>query len=202
MNILKKNLRNTLLFAAVTAAVPVAMAVKIDGAISFDGSTTLDAPIPGASAFLDFTEVRVSIGTQLGDYVGTGGSDVVMNPLTFSPFEAPMSALWSFTDDGKDYSFWLDSLNTVERTNLGAGLYQLSVSGGGTASISGFEDTAGVFSITTTGNTEATALGFGAFTFATETDSVPDGGSAAMLLGAGLLGLAVVQRKMKYRAEN
>lgn len=202
MNILKKNLRNTLLFAAVTAAVPVAMAVKISGAISFDGSTTLDAPIPGASSFLDFTDVRVSTGTQMGDYLGTGGANVSMNGITFSPFEAPMSALWSFTDDGKDYSFWLDSLTSVERTNLGSGLHQLSLSGSGTASITGFEDTGGVFSITTTGNTEATSLGFGAFTFATQTDSVPDGGSAAVLLGAGLLGLAVVQRKMKYRVNN
>lgn len=183
---------------AIFALTPLLGAIPITGHIAFDGSTTLDAPIPSATAFLSFTNAKVSVGTQAGSYVGTGGTSVMMEALQFSPFVLPAAPLWSFTSGAVDYSFTLTSLSAVSVTDLGNGLYSLNVAGSGMASVTGYDDTNGVFSVTTTGNASATELGFGAFTFTAA--RVPDAGSTLAILGLGLFGLIVLSRSRKLAA--
>lgn len=183
---------------AIFALTPLVGAIPITGHIAFDGSTSLDAPIPGATAFLSFTNAKVSVGTQAGTYLGTAGTSVMMEALQFSPFVLPAAPLWSFTSGAVDYSFELTSLSAVTVTDLGGGLYSLNVAGKGMAAVTGYDDTAGAFSITTTGNASATDLGFGAFTFTAE--QVPDAGSTLAILGLGLFGLMVLRRSREFAA--
>lgn len=178
-----------------------ASAAPINGEIAFSGSMTLDSAIPTAKAFTSFSAVSVSTGTQSGDYLGTALTPVSMNTFVFDPLVLPGSPypLWSFSHDGKDYSFALTSLTLKEVTTTpGSPLRGLRVTGLGIASITGFDDTYGGFSITTTGNTTATQLGFGSFTFATGREvPVPDGGATFVLLGSSFLGFVILKKAVR-----
>lgn len=180
---------------ALLAAAPLtASAVFIEGRISFSGSVGLDAPILTTTAFTSFSGVEVTLGTQMGDYLGTGGTTgVSMSGFQFDPTlnPDPVAPLWEFTVGPTTYSFDLENLVSVTRSNLGAGLYSLQVAGTGTASITGFDDTPGAFSVTTTGDDDDTSLGFGSFTFVEGREVVPDGGASVFLLGFSLLGVCV-----------
>lgn len=168
-----------------------ASAVMIEGSVAFDGSVSLDSPIPTATKFVSFTNAKVSTGTQTGDYVGTVGTTVSMESLDFSPFSVPTDPFWSFSFGGLDYAFTLDSLVTADIEFLGAGLWRLGVAATGVAMITGYDATPGAFSITTTGDASATDLGFGSFTFVpTPPTFVPDASSSLVLLGFGLLVVA------------
>lgn len=189
----------TLGAAALIFAPLAASAVLINGSISFRGSVNLDAPIPTANSFVSFEDVGVTVGTQTGDYVGTGGTTgVTMNGFQFSPTLAPdpVSPVWQFAVGPTNYSFVLDDIVSVTRMNLGAGLFSLQVAGTGTASITGFDSTPGAYSVTTTGDNVDTSLGFGAFTFVAGKERVPDGGTSILLFGLALTGLGVAR---KYR---
>lgn len=194
------------LITVAIAAIPAAFALKIDGSIAFDGSTTLDAPVPAATSFNSFSNAKVSQGTQTGDYVGTGLTPVTFMPLDFTT--PTLGTLWSFNIGPTDYSFMVDSIMEVNSASLTGGLFQLAVSGTGMAMMTGFEDTMGNFSLTTTGNASQTELGFAGFSFTTAGDStpppppssVPDSSSTVALLGLGMLTLATFQRRFKNRA--
>ncbi|MDQ8181067.1 VPDSG-CTERM sorting domain-containing protein [Pelagicoccus sp. SDUM812005] len=188
-------MKKLLLATIAIAAIPAAFAVKIDGSIAFDGSTSLDAPVPSATSFDSFSNAKVSQGTQTGDYLGTGLTPVTFMPLDFTT--PTFGELWKFSIGSVDYSFVVNSIATVSRTALTGSLYQLAVSGTGTAMISGYEDTMGQFSLTTTGNASQTDLGFAGFSFTTAT--VPDSSSTAALLGLGLIGLISIQRRFKSK---
>ncbi|MDQ8185901.1 VPDSG-CTERM sorting domain-containing protein [Pelagicoccus sp. SDUM812002] len=188
---MKKLLKLSASVIAVSALTHAASAAYITGSVAFDGSVALDAPIPSATSFLSFDNAKVSTGTQSGDYLGSVGSAVMLEPLQFSPYVAPTNPLWSFSFGGKDFSFTFEDMVSTGSEALGAGLWRLDVAGTGTAMISGYDPTPGAFSITTTGDANATELGFGAFTFTAGSDpapeTVPDSGTSAALLGLGLL---------------
>lgn len=195
---MKTSLKITALLGALIVSATSAFGVSINGSIAFDGSLVVDQPIENSpSEFLEFTTIKVSTGTQSGDYFGTAGSIVSMNVFSFSPFNGPISELWSFSHNGLDYSFDLNSVASITVSPLAGGLYTLSVAGSGVAHITGFDSTPGVFSITTTGGRNATNLGFGAFSFAAAADQVPDSSSTAILLGGALLGFVTISRKLK-----
>lgn len=198
-----KKIRNYLGLLAISAAAPLTHAVPIDGTIAFDGSTSLDAPIPSATTFMSFTNSEVSVGTQSGVYLGTAGTSVMMEMIQFNPFVLPAQPLWSFAKDGVDYSFSLLSLDSVEVESLAEGLFSLTLAGQGMAMVTGYDDTPGAFSITTTGDAEATDLGFGAFTFtADSSEQVPDSGTTVALLGSAMLGFVVFKRRFRFGKAN
>jgi len=120
-----------------------------------------------------------------------------MTPFTWNPAGAstPINPLWSFISSGITYSFNLSSLHMdfVSPTAL-------VLSGLGTAFITG----PGTDKLATTGlwNFTGQTLGVSSFTFSSSADvtppvnRVPDGGTTALLLGCGVLGLGLLKRKV------
>lgn len=89
--------------------------------------------------------------------------------------------LWSFTDDGDQYSFVASTFNvTPDASNPGAWI----ISGFGVFSATGYDDTAGTYHVEF--SVDGSVNGFAATSTA-----VPDGGSTALLVGLGLVGLGV-----------
>ncbi|MEO7675607.1 MAG: VPDSG-CTERM sorting domain-containing protein, partial [Verrucomicrobiota bacterium] len=133
---------------------------------------------------------QVVVGTPLavsGDYTGTSGASVTVNPFIWNPPGAstPITPLWTFTTGGKTYSFDLSVLHVDFAAPTG-----LFLSGIGTAHLTGI----GVEKMDTTGswNFSAQTMGSSTFTFSSTTEvpiSVPDGGSTMILLGSGLGGI-------------
>jgi hypothetical protein len=183
----------TVLITALTGSV---QAVPIAGVISFSGSASTDnSNLATATKFLTFGTVTVGQEAGLsGDYAGTAGEAVTFTPFTFDPVGAslPVAPLWTFMSGGNTYSFTLESLN-VDFVSPDF----LSLSGFGTASITGKDDTVGLFLLS-----GQTFSGEANFTFSASAEvpapgtNVPDGGTTALLLGFSVLGFGFLRRKV------
>ena len=181
-------------FASSLQATPI----PITGNISFSGTSTINGTsFVTATAFTLFQGVTVGSPSALsGSYVGTSGAAVTMTPFTWSPPSAstPLNPLWTFVSGGDTYSLNLSVLNVDYVSPTG-----LLLSGLGTVMITG----PGLNYLNTTGawNLSAQTLGVSTFTFSSTTTAhaaaVPDGGTTAAMLGASLLGLALINRKPK-----
>ena len=172
---------------ACAAFSPQAQAAMITGGISLGGAFTTDTGnVNTANAFTSFSNVFVV--SVNGDYSGvpTGGSSpaVTQNPFTFDPFTLPVTPLWTFMFGGNTYSFDLLSCSISQQ---GGG--SLILTGSGTLNITGFDATSGDWVFT--GNQAG-----GTFSFSSSNAAVPEGGSALILLGLGLVGLEVLRRKL------
>ena len=159
-----------------------AVATPISGEISFSGSYTVNNPnLVTASEFDSFSGVTVSA-NPTGDYSGTGGTDVTFTPFSWDAF-VPVTPAWTFIVGPNTYSFDYSSL-TIDYNSSTV----LVLSGTGLASITGFDDTPGIWSITA--NTFGTT-----FSFSSTSATVPDGGVTLAMLGAGIVGLAYLSRR-------
>jgi hypothetical protein len=163
-----------------------AQAVLIDGDVAFTGAYTLDNPdLLQATEFASFSGVLVADGQAFGDYAGTddGVTPVTFTPFSFSPAEATPFLLWTFTIAATTYSFDASTLNvSYQSANT------LVIEGLGTASITGFDATPGLWNIT------ANKAG-AAFSFSSSASvGVPDGGMTLSLLGLALGGIAALRR--------
>jgi hypothetical protein len=151
-----------------------------------------------ATAFTSFQDVTVGGPSAVsGDYVGTSGSAVTVTPFTWSPPTAstPINPLWSFVYNGDTYSFDLTVLHEDYASSTG-----LLLSGLGTASITG----PGTDYLPTSGTWDfsAQSQGLTSFTYSSTTvvpaQSVADGGSTAVMMGASLIGLVIMGRKQQH----
>lgn len=168
-----------------------AIPVQINGAISFQGGFSLNgSDFLGASMFSGFNHVTVLTGSTSGNYSGTDGTSVTFKPFTFSPPDTSVSPLWSFMVGGTSYTFDATSVSVPFKTAT-----LLSIEGAGLAHIDGFTDTPGTWNIT------ANQLGGATFSFSSSTfvvgKPVPDGGTTLIMLGGGLLVLALIRRTLK-----
>lgn len=172
---------------ACAAFTPRAQAVLINGGISLGGGFTVNTGnINTSTAFTSFFNVfAVNVS---GDYsaVPTGGSSPVMTMSTFAfnPFAGPIAPLWTFTSGGLTYSFDLGSASIVTQ-----GHNALVLVGSGTLNMTGFDPTPGdwVFTANQGGHT---------FSFSSSNGSVPEGGSALILLGLSLVAVEALRRKL------
>jgi hypothetical protein len=168
---------------ALLAAV-AAVATPIQGEINFysGGSiTTNTGNLSTATSITAFPTVKVS-DDPTGAYAGTAGTQVDFTPFTFSA--GAVTPLWTFTVGAITYSFDATSIIIDEqKTNF------LNLIGSGIAHVTGYEDTVGTWSLTST--TQGAKFTFGAST------SVPEGGLTAAMLGLGLLGLGLAARRQK-----
>jgi VPDSG-CTERM motif len=183
-----------------------AQATTINGTITFGGTLTAQILSGGTIDGINWKPSMKAVSTVSGDY-----SSVPIGTLaTFKNFQWNSSTLaitspsttpfveWTFTIGATTYDFILDSpltIGTITHTKVGkTNLWAVVVLGTGTAQITGFEDTEGVFALSGTGN--AAHLTFSASTTASGA-GVPDGGPAVALLGIALTGLEVLRRKRR-----
>ena len=138
----------------------------INGDISFVGGATLDAALGSATKFTSIFGPggaglpQVLGGSQTGDYAGVAaGTQATFPVFTFIPSPGSSFPLWSFTFGGSSYSFQADSITFVYQNSM-----FLDIAGTGTASITGFTDTTGTWSIVDTGQSSSPVFTFGAAT--------------------------------------
>jgi len=160
-------------------------ATYINGDIQFNGGATLDTGnLATATAFTaifgpggPLTQPQVlGGGSQTGAYAGVPDN----TPVSFSTFSFASSSsvtpLWSFSVGGTSYSFDATSVTVAHQDS-----YFLDITGTGTASITGYLDTSGVWEVTDSG-----AGGTPVFTFGAATDlsgnPAPEPSTTALLL--------------------
>ena len=188
----------TIIILAITGLALGAQAIPtpISGSLSLSGTITMDGTsFLTATKFTAFENVFVGGPSSLsGDYIGTSGATVTVTPFTWSPptTSTPISPLWTFVSGGNTYSFDLSVLHADYASPTG-----LLLSGLGTAHITG----PGLEKLDTTGHWDFSAqtLGLSTFTYSSTTTvptGVPDGGSTVAMLGAGLLGMGLMRRKL------
>jgi hypothetical protein len=180
------NTRNVI--ATIVAALAMASfsssasAMQISGEIGFGGTFVAT----GGTGLGDATGVDIDLAFVLaavGDFTPTIGATATFTPLVFDPPGVPVSPLWEIVLGPDTYSFdledvWVDVQNSTE----------LALSGTGTLMITGFDPTPGTWVFT--GNTQGQLFTFSAGNAA----SVPEPG-ILMLLGVGVLGLALARRR-------
>jgi VPDSG-CTERM exosortase interaction domain len=183
-----------------------AQATTINGTITFNGTLTAQILSGGTIDGINWGPPANTVSTVDGDY----SSVPIGTSTTFTNFQWNSSTLaitspsitpfveWTFTIGSTTYDFILDTpltTGTITHTKVGrTNVWSVKVLGSGTAQITGFEDTVGVFTVSGTGN--AAHLSFDASGIA-DGDPVPDGGSAVALLGIALTGLEILRRKRR-----
>ena len=167
-----------LILALALGSTRAAALPSIDGGINFDGTAMTDTgSLDTATAFTSISNTFVDPNTTSGSYV----SVPPMTSVAFSSFSfnsGSVTPLWSFTSGGTTYSFAATSIVINSQSSS-----FLNLSGDGIASITGFADTAGTWTITDTGNAPTFTFGSGT----TVRSGVPDSGATALLIALGLL---------------
>jgi hypothetical protein len=189
-------MKNTFLTLASAAAVFLAVAqniqaVPITGNIGFSGSVQLNTgDVTTATTAVNWFGTQITPNSTSGSFLTSfgsiGGQSVTMAaPWQFS-LGGPLASFWSVGG----YTFNLSSSSAFVQV-LGNQTF-LNIVLTGTVSAVGFDTTAfsGTFQVA-----NPPANGIATFTERLSFNSVPDGGTTVMLLGAALSGMALIKRK-------
>jgi hypothetical protein len=158
-------------------------ATPINGNITFFGTVTLNTGnVNNATAVTAWHGLGGAglpfVASADGDFSGLTGMGTTFHaPWSFN--SGPVLGLWTVG------GFTFDLIASSKTGSL-------VVDGTGTVSGNGFDATAGVWHFTTQGPKAQ-----GVFSFSAATGVVPDGGSAAALLGLALTGLEVLRRRLR-----
>ena len=167
--------------ALVLMSATVAQAAFIEGTIGLSGLYTVDDPDLTAAKTITFGSTFAFGGTEDLDLGTTPVSVAMATSLTFDPlFTVTSNPLWSVGG----FNFELGSLAVTNQATD-----SLALSGTGTLSKTGFEDTNGTW--VASFNTSGTS-----FTWSSSTNSVPDGGATLSMFGLSLLGLGLARKKL------
>ena len=178
------------------AATQTASAVPITGNIGFTGEAVVNSSEASTATMVTQWNATQVIGNPNGSFASAG----------VTQFEtAIFSSPWVFNDTTPITSFWSVGGFTfalansfIDPTGTGGTLGHSSIKVDVNGSVSGNGYTATAFSGTLTFADPNDGTGPDAFTAQwsfTPVNSVPDGGTTALLLGGALCGLALIKRK-------
>ena len=200
-----KNLTKTLLAVLAAGVVTTALstheaqAAHINGTIGFAGSVMFDS-----SALQNAHRVN----TWFDVFGNAGFSNVAARTGDFSGIplgtQATMATPWIFTPSTVTPGLWSVggfTFNLMSATVVSQTANFLNITGTGTISGNGFQDTAATwaFSIPNAGG-NPDHFTFAAQAAAAQGQGVPDGGSTVALLGMGLGVVEFIRRKLRLRA--
>ena len=182
--------------AALFALAQTTQAVPITGAIGFTGNANLNTGTASTATTVVSWSGSTTANPTVTSDSGTLAS--LISPGTQIVFNAP----WNFTVSAPIIPFWSVlgtpginfqlSSSTYSRGTIGANPY-VAISGTGLLNAPGYDATVWSFSVTF--QDPATVPANQTFTFSASQNSVPDGGTTVMLLGAALSGMALIKRK-------
>lgn len=154
----------------------------VGGVIAEDGSGA--ATSLGTATYLDFFSMGYVTGAN-GDFAPLSGGFVALHDFSISPFNSP-SSVWT----GGIFSFYLTSLTIPIQSDDPFG--RLFLSGLGTFTGVGFDDTDGAWTLSAQTAPSGTIVTFSATSVVQS--SVPEP-SLLILLGMGLLGVGLTRRR-------
>jgi hypothetical protein len=174
----------------VLAASAFAGAAPIVGNVHFIGTGVFNGT-PAAATSISFPwSVEIAENISDGSYAGlNAATTAVFQNLAMGPqFNLPelnIDNLWSFSDGGLTYSFDLTKITLNEMAGT-----QRVLEGLGVAQITGFDDTPGFWTLSTSGTSASVS-------FSSFTSSVPDSGTSALLLGIALVAMSAVVHRTR-----
>jgi hypothetical protein len=177
-----------------------AQATPIQGTIDFDGAATLNGPIGSATGFTSIlgttgpsSNPTVIDGDQTLDYSTVpGGTAATFTPFAFDGSQTVPFTLWTFLVGSTTYDFIINSIDQSQTVQTSKGLL---ITGAGTAQITGFSDTSGIWTITdTTANPNTVHV---TFSSSVNVDAVPEPASGGIILIG--LGALVCFQRLKQR---
>lgn len=192
----RKWLTMAVVAAAVCGAAGIAQAVPITGDITFAGGVTLNTASAGTAT--EVTSWTGPGGTGMPVVISDDGSFSGIASGTAVTFSAPwffnsgpVANLWSVGG----FTFNLTSSKIAYQGGSPAGVL---VDGIGSVSGNGLDSEAMSWSFSTS---DPGAIGVDSLVFSFQaasgtTGTVPDGGTTAMLLGVGVLGLGLLKKQM------
>jgi hypothetical protein len=187
-----KNITKIIAVAAAVAALTQGVqATPITGVIGFSGTATTDsANAPSSTEVISWG--TSAIGLHTGTFAGLSSSAGV---VLFSPWFFNSGALnnfWVVTDGANQYTFNLSSSSVFSTSAISV---TIVLAGTVSSSVLGLDPTAWSGSMTLQ-NPSAPGQGGFNYTESISFNSVPDGGTTALLLGSALSGLALIRRKL------
>jgi hypothetical protein len=170
-----------------------ASANQFTGSIAFSSSgVTTDNPSLQSATTFGLTGAFTTQTT--GEYSLLGIVDfqpVTFNGFRFNPPVASVLPLWSLTIGTTVASFDATTVTSLWDTTVGGG--EWVITGRGMASITGFTDTPGTWTVNLSDSGNR-SIAFDA-TADANPRGVPDGGSTMTLLGGAIMGLSMLARK-------
>jgi hypothetical protein len=174
----------TVAAAVLVFAAQATQAIPVTGTIGFTGQATYDNSTVGTATAVDAWFNTVVNGTS-----GSFTSVALNAPVT-------ITAPWSFTTTSTINPFWTAGGFTFELISsaiVTQGTGFVFVNGTGLVSGNGYDQTELDWNFSSQGNAVTTTP---SWTFSASSQSIPDGGTTMLLLGAGLSSIALIKRKL------